>query len=419
MLSRAELMIAGRYMGARRQEGFISIIAGFSLLGIVLGVATLIIVLSVMNGFRTELLGRVLGLNGHMSVYEYNQPLADYEQLAIDLAGIETVVSVTPLIVGQVLAKTDFGTAGALVRGVRPEDLAAREIVADNLVSGSFEKFRGLEGVILGDKLANRLGVRAGDDVTVISPDGTAGPFGTIPRLKTFTVAATFDVGMYEYDNTFIFMPLEAAQIFFRYEGTVQELEILVTDPEEIDRSVALVFSSFRDLGIDGDLRITDWQQRNLAFFNALEVERNVMFLILTLIIVVAAFNIISSLIMLVKDKSEDIAILRTMGATRGMIMRIFIAVGASIGVIGAGVGTGLGLLIALNIETLRRWLEGLTGTSLFADEIYFLSKLPAEVNGSEVALVGGIALVLTFLATLYPSWRAARIDPIEALRYG
>ncbi len=419
MFSKAEWMIAGRYMGARRQESFISIIAGFSLLGIVLGVATLIIVLSVMNGFRTELLDRVLGLNGHVSVYENRQPLTDFVRLADELSSVGTVTAVTPLIVGQVLAKSDNGTAGALVRGIRPEDLAARSIVAENLVSGSFEQFRGLEGVVLGDKLANRLGIRAGDQVTIISPEGTAGPFGTIPRMKTFAVAATFDVGMYEYDNTFVFMPLEAAQIFFRYENSVQELEILVIEPDAVDFSVALLAAKLRTIAADKDLRITDWRARNLAFFNALEVERNVMFLILTLIIIVAAFNIISSLIMLVKDKSEDIAILRTMGATKGMITRIFIIAGASIGVIGAGLGTGLGLLIALNIESLRQWLEGLTGQNLFADEIYFLSKLPAEVNGSEVALVGGVALGLTFLATLYPSWRAARIDPIEALRYG
>jgi lipoprotein-releasing system permease protein len=419
MFSRAEWFVAGRYMGARRQEGFISIIAGFSLLGIVLGVATLIIVLSVMNGFRTELLGRVLGLNGHMALIEIDQPMSDYQELADGLSGFETSVTITPLIEGQVMAKGEGGTAGALVRGIQPDALRERSIIADNLVSGSFTRFNGLDGVVLGDKLAARIGVGAGDEITIISPEGTIGPFGTIPRMKTFVIAATFDIGMYEYDNTFVFMPLDAAQIFFRLDGVVQELEIMIEDPDEIDRSIAALFARLEQLEPEKNLRVIDWRQRNLAFFNALEVERNVMFLILTLIIVVAAFNIISSLIMLVKDKSQDIAVLRTMGASKGMVMRVFIIAGASIGVIGTAVGTGLGLLIALNIEPIRLWLEGITGTNLFSDEIYFLSQLPSEVNGGEVVLVSAIALALTLCATIYPSWRAARIDPIEALRYG
>ncbi|MCZ6605743.1 MAG: lipoprotein-releasing ABC transporter permease subunit [Alphaproteobacteria bacterium] len=419
MFSRAEWMVAGRYMGARKQENFISVIAGFSLLGIALGVATLIIVLSVMNGFRTELLDRVLGLNGHMSVFEYQKQMTDYDALAEALASVPTVVAVTPLIEGQVMATGDGTATGALARGVRREDLMARAIVADNIVAGSFDSFHGLNGIILGAKLAERLGVTAGGDVTLISPDGNIGPFGTIPRMKTFNIAATFEVGMYEYDNTFIYLPLEAAQIFFRYDGTVQELEFLVEDPDDIDRSIAALDQAVRELNTGKDLRLVDWRQRNLAFFNALEVERNVMFLILTLIIVVAAFNIISSLIMLVKDKTEDIAILRTMGATRGMVTRVFLIAGASIGVIGTLAGTGLGLAVALNIETIRRALEGLTGTDLFSAEIYFLSQLPAEVNVAEVVMVSVIALGLTFMATIYPSWRAARVDPIEALRNG
>lgn len=419
MFSRVEWLVAARYLGARRQESFISVIAGFSLLGIVLGVATLIIVLSVMNGFRTELLGRVLGLNGHMSIYVNQQQMADYDALAEQLRDLPTVISVTPLIDGQVLATTPGSSTGALVRGITREDLMAREIVAGNLVAGSFDSFHGLQGVLLGAKLAERLEVTAGDQVTLISPEGNIGPFGTIPRTKTFNIAATFDVGMYEYDSSFIFMPLEAAQIFFRFDDTVAELEFFVEDPDNIDPSIVALDMALRGLATGQDFRLIDWRQRNLAFFNALEVERNVMFLILTLIILVAAFNIISSLIMLVKDKSEDIAILRTMGATRGMVTRIFFIAGASIGVIGTGVGIGLGLLVALNIETIRRALESLTGTELFAAEIYFLSQLPAEVNVGEVVLVGGIALALTFLASIYPSWRAARIDPIEALRYG
>ena len=412
MFSAFEWMVAMRYLRARRQEGFISVIAWFSLLGIALGVATLIIVMSVMNGFRQELLGRILGLNGHLSVYGITNTLADFDPLAERVRKVPGVVSVTPMIEGQVMATANGVSRGAVVRGVRPADIARRVIIAENIMSGSLAEF-GENSVLIGTRLAQRLGLQEGGKITLISAKGNVTAFGTVPRMRAYRIAATFEIGMYEYDSSFVFMPLKAAQVYFRKPGGVTNLEVMVEDP---DRAL--------DIGDDikeavGDIgRIHDWQRANAAFFNAIQVERNVMFLILTLIILVAAFNIISSLIMLVKDKGRDIAILRTMGATRGMIMRIFFISGASVGIIGTMAGFGLGLAFARNIETIRQWLQGLTGTDLFAAEIYFLSRLPAVVDPGEVVAVVLMGLGLSLLATLYPSWRAARIDPAEALRY-
>ncbi len=413
MFSPFERMVALRYLRARRQEGFISIIAGFSLLGIALGVATLIIVMAVMNGFRQELMGRILGVGGHLSVHGVERPLEDFDSLAAAVGGVEGVVSVTPVVEGQVMATANGVAAGALVRGIRPADFAQRPILNDSVRMGSLEAFTGDDAVIVGSHLARRLKVVEGDRITLISPEGNVTAFGTVPRLRGYRVVATFNVGMYEYDSTFIYMPLAAAQVFFRLPGAVSFLEVMLDDPDRVAAARGGVLAA-----AGAGARLIDWQRANASFFNALEVERNVMFLILTLIILVATFNIISSLIMLVKDKGRDIAILRTMGATRGMITRIFFLSGASIGVIGTFMGVVLGLAFANNIEIIRGWLESLTGTDLFAAEIYFLSRLPAEVDPAEVAVVAAMGLGLSFLATIYPAWRAARLDPVEALRY-
>ena len=412
MFSAVEWMIAWRYMRARRAEGFISVIAGFSLLGIALGVATLIIVLSVMNGFRIELLDRILGLNGHIALVSSAGAVSDYNPLAERVRVVDGVLSVTPLVEGQILATSGGRAAGALVRGLTPEDLSSRPSIAGNIRSGSLDNFSGADAIVLGSRLARTLGVIAGDKVTLVSPKGTVTAFGTVPRMQAYRVVATFKVGMFEFDSSFIFMPLKAAQQYFRLGDTVSQLEVFVENPDNLLRQRLAIGAA-----IDGEHRLFDWQQANRSFFNALQVERNVMFLILTLIILVAAFNIISSLIMLVKDKGSAIAILRTVGASRGTIMRVFFIVGASIGVVGTLSGTILGLLFARNIETLRRALETLTGTDLFAAEIYFLSQLPAEVDSGEVVMVVCMALGLSVLATLYPSWRASRLDPVEALR--
>ena len=413
MFSFFEWMVAMRYLRARRQEGFISVIAWFSLLGIALGVATLIIVMAVMNGFREELLSRILGINGHLSIYGQTNQLRDFDPIAERLRKVTGVVAVTPMIEGQVMATARGIAQGAVVRGIRAQDLAARNIVADNIKSGSLADFKGKNAIIVGQRMASKMGVLVGDKITLISPKGNTTAFGTVPRMKAYTVAATFQIGMYEYDSSFVFMPLKNAQVYFKMPGAVSNLEVFVTHPDD-----AIAIGRDISKEMKGKARIHDWQRVNASFFNAIQVERNVMFLILTLIIVVAAFNIISSLIMLVKDKGKDIAILRTMGATSGMIMRIFFIAGASVGTIGTMAGFGLGLAFTENIETIRQSIQGLTGTDLFAAEIYFLSKLPAVVDPSEVVAVVLMGLGLSFLATLYPAWRASKLDPAEALRY-
>jgi len=411
IFSRFERTVAFRYLRPRGQ-GFISVIAWFSLLGIALGVATLIIVMSVMNGFRAELLGRVLGVNGHLTVMSMEgAPIRDYEGLAEKLRAIKGVVSATPLVEGQVLVTANNAATGALVRGMRPDDFRNRSVIASKITAGTLTDFEG-DSVIIGDRLAKRLAVKAGGIVTLVSPQGNATAFGTAPRLKSYRIAAIFNVGMYEYDSAFVYMPLEAAQLFFRVPEAATAVEVMVENAERVSEVRRPM------LAVTGTAyRIFDWRQANASFFNALQVERNVMFLILTLIILVAAFNIISSLIMLVKEKGRAIAILRTMGATRGMIMRIFFLTGASVGVAGTFGGLLLGLVFCDNIESIRRALEAVTQRQLFAPEIYFLSQLPAKVDPMEVLAVVLMALGLSLCATIYPSWSAARLDPVEALR--
>ncbi len=414
MFSAFEWMVAARYLRPRRQEGFVWVIGGFSLLGIALGVATLIIVMAVMNGFRHELLTRILGVNGHITVYGFDGALADFDPLADELVRLDAVVRATPIIDGQVLATSARGfTSGAMVRGVRAKDLESRAIIVDGISPGGLDRFAASEGVIVGHRLAKRLGLDVGDRITLLSPKGMPTVFGTVPRSAAYTIAGTFDVGMYEYDSGFVFMPLDQAQLYFRMGEAVTGIELFVADPTAIRSIRGMIIETVGERG-----RVWDWQQANASFFGAVKVERNVMFIILTLIIMVAAFNIISSLIMLVRAKGRDIAILRTMGATRGMVMRIFFLTGASIGVVGTIVGFWAGVAFVANIETIQRRIEGLVGADLFSAEIYFLSRVPARIETGEVITVVVMALALSFLATIYPSWRAARLDPVEALRY-
>ena len=408
-----EWMLSSRYLRARRKEGFISIIAGFSFLGIMLGVATLIIVMAVMNGFRKELLDKILGLNGHLLVQPLESPLTDWEQVALRINGIQGVRLAAPIVEGQALASSPYHSAGVLVRGIRAADLEKLASIAKNLRQGTLEGFDESQGIIIGKRLADALSVRAGDNVTLVAPRGAVTPMGTTPRIKAYKVAAVFEIGMSEYDAAFVFMPLPESQAYFNRAGDVTAIEVYTNAADR--------YQEFRKLVTDAAQRpifIVDWTQRNATFFNALQVERNVMFLILTLIVLVAALNIVSGLIMLVKDKGRDIAILRTMGATQGAIMRVFLITGASIGVVGTLLGFLVGMLVCRNIESLRQFVSWLTATEVFSPELYFLSRLPAEIDPGETTAVVVMALSLSFLATLYPSWRAARLDPVEALRY-
>jgi len=408
-----EWMLAGRYLRARRKEGFISVIAGISFIGIMLGVATLIIVMAVMNGFRHELFQKILGINGHVIVHKIQAPFEDYDQAASRLARISGVKAVMPLVEGQAMISTPQNTLGALVRGLSEASLDKLPLVSGNVRFGTLQGFDQQEGVALGIRLANALGVNVGDSISLVSPKGASTPFGTAPRIKRYKVAAVFELGMSEYDKTMVFMPLAEAQRYFSRGAEVDVLEVLVDSPDNVD-------------GVMGPLRaaagptlhLTDWRKRNETFFTVLEVERNVMFIILSLIVLVAALNIISGIMMLVKEKSRDIAILRTMGATKGAIMRVFLITGASIGVVGTIAGLVLGIIVCQNIEGIREVLQSVLGTKLMDPQVYYLTRLPARIDATETGSIVGMALVLSVLATLYPSWRASRLDPVEALRY-
>lgn len=412
MISKFERMVAMRYLRSKKAEGFVSVIAGFSFAGIMLGVATLIIVMSVMNGFRQELFSRILGLGGHMHVYSQSGALFDYQGFSESLQQIQGIKSVTPIIEGQTLLSYKNAATGVMVRGISQKDFAERDILYNGITVGEMNNFREFK-IAVGSVLAKKLRIGVGDKITLTSPVLKTTPFGTMPTQKTFEVGIIFDVEMYEYNSGFIFMPLPAAQKFFQFNNSVSALEIFIHDPEQLSEVRHTV-----ELDLNRRASVYDWRDMNKSFFNALQVERNVMFLILSMIILVAAFNIISSMIMLVKDKGHDIAIMRTMGATRGNMMRIFMLTGASIGFIGTLIGSILGISFALNIETIRSVLEGMTGASLWDEEIRFLSEIPAEIDWNEVLSVIAMAFCLSILATIYPAWRASQLDPVEALRY-
>lgn len=411
MFSSFEFMMAGRYLRSRKSEGFVSLVAAFSFLGIMLGVATLIIVMSVMNGYRQDLISRILGFNGHAGVISSGS-VYDYEYIAANIKQVKGVISAIPMIENQVLISSDNTAQGAMVRGITAEGFKSKPVLSKSLIAGDIQDFTG-KNIVIGKSMANNFGLTIGDEITITSPVAKTTPFGSMPIQGSFKVIAVFDVGMYEYNRGFVFMPLDMAQKFFRTGDKVDSLEIMVENPSDIES-----IRPFLENAVGNIARIYDWRDVNPTLLNALVVERNVMFLILTLIILVAAFNIISSMIMLVKDKGRDIAIMRTMGATKTSMMKIFILTGSSIGFAGTFLGATLGILLSLNIEKVRQVFEAVSGTKLFAEEIYFLSQLPAEIDSTEVIVVIIIAFTLTVLATIYPAVRAAKLDPVEALRY-
>ena len=415
MFNAFERAVAGRYLRARRGERFVSVIAVFSLVGIALGVATLIIVMSVMNGFKADLLSRILGLNGDLSVYGVGAPITDYDAVTERIRQIPRVVSASPIVEGQVLLSVGNYSAGGLVHGMDLSDLRALHEISDNIRAGSLDDFRGDDAIMIGATLAARANLEVGSRLTLVSPNGAATAFGTVPRVRAYRVVAIFDAGVNDYNASVVFLPLPAAQVYFQMPGGVSLVQVTTRQPDDVDDVAPEIRQA---LAGGAPLRVLDWTHSNNALFGAVQVEQNVMFLILTLIILVAAFNVISSLIMMVKDKTRDIAVMRTLGSTRGAVMRIFLMCGASVGVTGTLAGTAIGIVFCLNIERIKDLVQSVTGTELFNPEIYYLEHLPAKLEWPQVTQVIVMALILSLLATLYPSWRAARTDPVEALRH-
>jgi lipoprotein-releasing system permease protein len=417
MFRNYEWKVALKYLSIRGHDGFVTVIALFSLFGIFLGVGALIVTMSVMGGFREELLGKVIGFNGHVLYQPFGGRMENYDEAAADLSTVENVIKVRPILEGQALAMMgEYGTF-ALVRGIKPEDLKSQSLVADNIIMGSLDDFGvGESDIIIGLRLAEKYGLEVGGEITLMSPRGRVTAFGTVPRIQQFYITAIFEVGEYNYDSNYFFVPLPAAQTYFQYGDQVGALELTLTHADMVREVYPLLAQRIVDAGLAG--RIIDWQQLNQAFFNALQIERNAMFIILSLIILVAVFNVISTMIMLVKSKTRDVAVLRTMGASRSSITRIFFIIGSSIGFLGTFFGVVGGIYLANNLQWVADLIETMTGATVWDAETRFISEIPSQVDSAEVIAVTVVALTLSLLATIFPALRAANTDPVKALKY-
>ena len=404
-----EWKIAFRYFKSKKKEGFISIISFFSLIGIMLGVATLIIVLAVMNGFRSELLDKILGINGHITIQSFDSGIDNYEDLRVKLENIDNVRSVIPTIYSQVMVSSDNQTSGAIIKAINYNDIKNVPKINNNL---NIDNYRTEDGILIGSGMSLNMGIGLNDMLTLISPKGSQTPFGTTPRIKSYPISGVFNIGMSEYDNNFVYMPLNEAQKYFNQKESVNSIEIFLQNPELIKD----VIKQTRDIAGNG-YYVSSWMDQNKTFFTALEVERDLMFIIVSLIVLVAGLNIVSSLIMLVKDKNSDIAILRTIGASRNSIIRIFFITGSFIGLIGTFLGVIIGIIFCKNIDAIRLLISKITGTDLFSPEMYYLAKLPAQIDNGELLSVVMMALSFSVLASIYPSWKASKIDPVTVLR--
>ena len=411
---RYELLVGLRYTRAKRRNHFISFISLISMAGIALGVAALIVVLSVMNGFQKELRARILGVASHVQISSVTNRLLDWEKIARAVMRDARVKAAAPFVQAQAMLTAGEGVRGSVVRGVLPEREAQVAEIGQQMRSGSLAALKpGAFGIVLGSELARALGVVTGDKVAVIAPQGQVTPAGLIPRLKQFTVVGIFEVGMFEYDSALALMHLEDAQKLYQLGDAVSGVRLRLDDLFAA-RSVAREVTA----KLDRDTYATDWTRSHANFFRAVEIEKRVMFIILTLIVAVAAFNIVSTLVMLVQDKQADIAILRTLGASPASIVQIFMIQGSLIGIIGTLIGVVSGVLIGLNVDTVVPAIEHVLGFKFLAKDVYYISDLPSDVLAGDVTTIGLVSLVLSFVATLYPSWRASRVNPAEALRY-
>jgi lipoprotein-releasing system permease protein len=407
------LKVAVRYFRAKKNERFVSIISGFSLIGVTIGVAALIVVMSVMNGFHYELTKNIIGLNGDISITPLSRFIANYDEINKKLLSKNYIKHISPSVVGQALALGNRANSGAVIKGIDLSELKYKNQILQNVNTGDFADFSGKDVVAIGNELAYNLGIKAGDKIKLISPNSISTAFGSMPRSKEFMVVATFTSGAYDYDAATILMPLIAAQNFLSFGEVINLIEVITIEP-----SNAGIYAWEIQNILGSKLRVISWQKSHLQFLNALAVERVAMFTILSLIIMVAAFNIVSSLFMLVKDKTSDIAVLRTIGASTRQIMLIFICNGMFIGVPGTVLGIILGTSFAYNIQSIKNILEKITGTKIFEAAIYYLYSLPSKVKMEDITLVASISIVLCFCATIYPAYKAAKLNPVDALRY-